>query len=92
MQRGEEVSSRELAALFGVTPADVRKWVRDGCPCRPSGRERSALVFNTAAVTEWRILKAAAEHSPAAVTIARQNLEIERLELRLRNTKARRGE
>ena len=52
------MNTAELARHFRVTPARVREWVCQGCPCvNPGLKTQRAkwqhLLFKTAAVEKW---------------------------------------
>lgn len=81
-------SSRDVARIFGKTPETVAKWVKAGCPCRPSGKARSALVFNMPKVTRWHFVWCAYQYGTDAGKLAERQVEIWDLELALEVGKA----
>ena len=77
-------NSRDVARVFGISPADVAKWVRDGCPCTPSGGQRSPLVFNIPQVARWHFVwKAYHDRGEGAGLLAEKQVEVWDLELAL---------
>lgn len=58
MKSKKYLTSKELAAHFGVTPSRVRQWVYQGCPCiNPALKSqfayRQQLIFKVADVERW---------------------------------------
>lgn len=52
------MTSKELAAHFGVTASRVRQWVNQGCPClNPALKSqfafRQQLIFKVTDVERW---------------------------------------
>lgn len=47
----QQLTLRELADSFGVTPRTVKRWVKQGCPC---SRDRGRLLFDQEEVRQWR--------------------------------------
>jgi len=76
-------SSRDVAEFLGVTLETVAKWVRAGCPCKPSGKARSALVFNVPQVNRWRYIQNAYQSGQEAGELAEKQVQIWDLELAL---------
>jgi phage terminase Nu1 subunit (DNA packaging protein) len=74
-------SKRDVARFFGEDLKTVDKWVREGCPCEPSGKgPRAPLVVNMPKVWRWRFIKESYRHSPHAGQLAEQEVKIMDLE------------
>jgi phage terminase Nu1 subunit (DNA packaging protein) len=59
--RGQKVSRRDLAAIFGVSLPTIDAWVRAGCPYDQKGGRGKEWTFDTADVARWREDRAAAD-------------------------------
>lgn len=57
--RGQKVSRRDLAAVFGVSLPTVDTWVRQGCPFDTRGGRGKEWTLDTADVARWREERAA---------------------------------
>lgn len=57
--KGQKVSRRDLAAVFGVSLPTVDAWVRQGCPFDQRGGRGKEWTFDTADVARWREERAA---------------------------------
>lgn len=74
-------SKRDVANFFGEKLKTIDKWVRDGCPCTPSGKgPRAPLIFNMPKVFRWAFIKSGYEHSIQAGRFAEQEVQIMDLE------------
>jgi len=73
--RGQKVSRRDLAAIFGVSLPTVDAWVRVSCPYDQKGGRGKEWTFDTADVARWREERAAADAGG-------QDLDLEKLKIR----------
>jgi len=73
--RGQKVSRRDLAAIFGVSLPTVDAWVRQGCPYDARGGRGKEWTFDTADVARWREERAAADAGS-------QDVDLEKLKAR----------
>jgi len=79
----DQYTKRDVARIFGVPVSEVTKWVNDGCPCEPSGKLRSALLFDMPKTFRWWLLYRAEQHSPHAAALMKRELQIAQLEAQL---------
>lgn len=73
--RGQKVSRRDLAAVFGVSLPTIDTWVRQGCPFDQRGGRGKEWTFDTADVARWREERAAADAGS-------QDVDLEKLKAR----------
>lgn len=83
-----EVTKRETAAVFGVKPRTVNRWLTRGCPCTRD--ERGRLLFNVEEVRRWR--EESMDDDEDGATTSPQRVSLEKADLVRKVTQAKKSE